>query len=515
MTDTAAVPLSTDEITVLRFRHPIHEVVTCGRAGLEDRVQVVRGGLAHERSRFLLDTIAQAAKTEHPHLVDLPLEELLHEADEVLKWTVLTFLAASGYRPAQIEVSSRCAAEGYIMASLRDFARGRTFNVADRRVLTRALNDAETMVGYAAGWGAVANGVRSRNRHEETSLAEHARDLGLELTAGLWAAVATDAQDVGYKEGYAAAFDGGVRNTKNAEEKAREPLEEGQGEGVPTCVVIAHCTLPRQERRESGVDDLVGKALPLLTAHMLAERRRDLHGMHPHATEAIERIMADLREGHVVSFRPTLLVGAPGSGKSRLCRDLLDFFGIPFAPVDAGTTMDHGLTGSARRWSGAYPSVPVRLWVQHGIANPGVLVDELEKAGRSSAGSVHDPLLSLLEPLSAERWRDLYLDAEVDASKLNWLFTANSTAPIPGPLLNRLRICRIPLPLLKHVPALACRIRLDLLRERSMNPAMEPALDAEELAALSNAFGAQGSIRDLKRYVEGILDARMQTTLRN
>jgi ATP-dependent Lon protease len=280
-------------------------------------------------------------------------------------------------------------------------------------------------------------------------------------------------------------------------------------------VVVPHCTLPSQDRRESGVGDIVGKALPLVTAHLLAEKRRHLLNAHPHATDAIERILGDLREGHAVSFRPTLLVGAPGTGKSRLCRDLLDTFGIRFAPVDAGTTMDHGLTGSARRWSGAYPSVPVRLWVQHKVANPGVLVDELEKAGRSSAGSIHDPLLSLLEPLSAERWRDHYLDAEVDVSKLNWLFTANSLASIPGPLLNRLRVCRLPLPSLQHVPALAARIRVDLLRERSLDPAMEPPLDVEELTALSAAFGAQGSLRDLKRYVEGVLDARLHTTLRN
>ncbi|MFC0194133.1 AAA family ATPase [Aureimonas pseudogalii] len=475
----------------------------------------MREGLAHERSRFLLDMIAEASRTDHPHLVDSPLAELLLDADETLKWTVLTYLAASGYRPAQIELSSRCAAEGYLVASLRDAVRGRTLDVAGRRLLTRALNDAEWMVGYAAGWGAIANGARSRNRREDSSLTDHAKDLGVEVISGLWAAVATDARDDGYREGYATASDGADSSAKVACAALAQAFEVGRGEEAPSRVVISHSTLPPQERRASGVGDIVGKTLPLVTTHLLTQKRRDLRDAHPHAAELIERILGDLREGHAVSFRPTLLVGAPGTGKSRLCRDLLDTFGIPFAPIDAGTTMDHGLTGSARRWSGAYPSVPVRLWVQHKVANPGVLVDELEKAGRSSAGSVHDPLLSLLEPISAERWRDLYLDTEVDASKLNWLFTANSTSSIPGPLLSRLRVCRVPLPSLQHVPALANRIRLDLLRERSLAPAMEPAFDAEELTALSTAFGAQGSLRDLKRYVEGVLDARMHTTLRN
>ncbi|KQT44479.1 hypothetical protein ASG43_14145 [Aureimonas sp. Leaf454] len=428
---------------------------------------------------------------------------------------MLTYLATSGYRPAQIELSSRCAAEAYLMASLRDNVRGRTLDVAGRRLLTRALNDAEWMVGHAAGWGAVANGARSRNRREDTSLTDHAKDLGVEVTSGLWAAVATEARDDGYREGYATGLHGADTGAKDVRAAAEPTFEARLSEDAPSLVVVSHSTLPSQERRESGLWDIVGKALPLVTANLLTEKRRHLLDAHPHAVDAIERILGDLREGHAVSFRPTLLVGAPGTGKSRLCRDLLDAFGIPFAPVDAGTTSDHGLTGSARRWSGAYPSVPVRLWVQHKIANPGVLVDELEKAGRSSAGSVHDPLLSLLEPLSAERWRDHYLDTEVDASKLNWLFTSNSTTSIPGPLLNRLRVCRLPLPSLPHVPAIAARIRLDLLRERSLDPAMEPPLDSEELTALSAAFGAQGSLRDLKRYVEGVLDARLHTTLRN
>lgn len=515
MADGFESSLSSDEMTVLSGRHPIHELVTFGPSRLEERLREVRDGLAHERSRFLLDMVAEASKNEHPHLVDSPLEELLQDADDTLKWTVLTVLAASGYRPAQIEVSSRCAAEAYLMASLRDTVRGRTLDVAGRRLLTRALNDAEWMVGYAAGWGAVANGARSRNRREDTSLTDHAKDLGGEVTSGLWAAVATDARDDGYRDGYATGVGGADRSAKDVRPASVPASEAKLSEDAPSLVVVSHSTLPSQERRESGLGDIVGKALPLVTAHLLTERRNDLRDAHPHAAEAIERILGDLREGHTVSFRPTLLVGDPGTGKSRLCRDLLDAFGIPFAPVDAGTTMDHGLTGSARRWSGAYPSVPVRLWVQHKIANPGVLVDELDKAGRSSAGSIHDPLLSLLETLSAERWRDHYLDAEVDASKLNWLFTANSTESVPGPLLNRLRVCRIPLPSLKHVAAIAARIRLDLLRERSLDPAMEPPLDSEELTALSTAFGAHGSLRDLKRYVEGVLDARLHTTLWN
>jgi ATP-dependent Lon protease len=143
------------------------------------------------------------------------------------------------------------------------------------------------------------------------------------------------------------------------------------------------------------------------------------------------------------------------------------------------------------------------------------VVDELEKAGRSSAGSIHDPLLSLLEQGTARRWRDQFLDAEVDVSRLSWIFTANALEGIPGALRNRLRILRMPRPGREHVPALATLVLRDLIAERGVDPAWEPPLDGEEIAALVGACCAEVSLRTLRRLVEGVLDARTKSATRN
>ncbi|RIY03760.1 AAA family ATPase [Aureimonas flava] len=490
--------------------------MSCGPAALEERARILLAKQAHGRTRLLIDSIINAAAADLPHLVDMPLAELLETADETLKWTMLAYLAARRYRSAQLEVSARCAAEAYLMVALHDTVRGRTLEKPDDiRLVTRAVNDAEWMLGHAVGWGALANGIDSKFRAGAVGVTQQPKELGLEVVAALWASVDSHAREIGYQEGYAAGY--GLTTLHGA--------EVGKGSGrtgaasspqeAPKIVVVPHVHLSRELRKESGVGDILGIALPLVPARELVEVRRDLLAAHPHAAAAIERMLGDLAEGRPVRLRPVLLVGPPGAGKSRLCRDVLDALGIPFAPVDAGTTMDQSLTGSPRRWRDAHPSVPLRLFAQHKVANPGILVDELEKAGRSSAGAIHDPLLSLLEPLSSRAWRDHFLDAELDASHVVWLCTANSTTGIPGPLLNRLRVLKVPLPSSAHVPALADRIRRDLVRERGLDLGMEPPLDVEELEALTVSFGLEGSLRDLRRYVEALLDARASLARRN
>ena len=170
---------------------------------------------------------------------------------------------------------------------------------------------------------------------------------------------------------------------------------------------------------------------------------------------------------------------------------------------------------SARPWCGlAHPSLLVTLAVEHGIANPAIILDEVEKAGRSTAGSVHEPLLCCSS--GARRGRGaIYVDAQCDLSHLNWLFTANSLQGVPAPLRNRVRVLRMPQPGREHVPALAPRVLREILVERGVDPHWEPPLDGEELAAVAEAFGQQGSVRDLQRFVEGVLDARAAMALRN
>ncbi|PYE82202.1 AAA family ATPase [Pseudoroseicyclus aestuarii] len=148
-------------------------------------------------------------------------------------------------------------------------------------------------------------------------------------------------------------------------------------------------------------------------------------------------------------IRPTLLVGPPGLGKSHLARSLAHHAGLPLAIADLGAAGEaFQIAGLSRGWRSGMPGLPVETVITSGMANPLILVDELEKAAavESTAGhrtSAHAVLLGLLDPASAALWTCPYFGIRFDMSRVNWLFTANDTRGIPAPLLSRLRIARL------------------------------------------------------------------------
>lgn len=54
-----------------------------------------------------------------------------------------------------------------------------------------------------------------------------------------------------------------------------------------------------------------------------------------------------------------------------------------------------------------------------------------------------------------------------------------------------------------------------VLADRGMDPRWEPELDDMEIKALVRACDNYVSIRDIQRYVEAILDARVKSATRN
>ena len=73
----------------------------------------------------------------------------------------------------------------------------------------------------------------------------------------------------------------------------------------------------------------------------------------------------------------------------------------------------------------------------------------------------------------------------------------------------------MPRPGREHVPVIAAQVLRELLETRGIDPVWEPPLDGEEIAAIQGAVGEEVSVRDLQRYVAGILDARAKGATRN
>lgn len=279
----------------------------------------------------------------------------------------------------------------------------------------------------------------------------------------------------------------------------------------PTLVVMPAKLATRLNNFQSGFKPIVDKAIPLVVALDVAGIRNTLHAEYPHATTAVDLLLRDLREGKPVALKPMLLVGSPGSGKSRLVRRLGELLKAYVHRFDAAASGDNHFAGTSKAWSNTEPSVPARAVAQSSTANPIVMIDEIDKAAeRTNAGNLWSALTPFLERETASRYRDQSLDAQLDLSMVTYVAAANDDTRLPAPLRDRFRVVRVPSPTAAHLPALAIQVMKDLTANDEARAHDDP-LATDELDVIGRAWARSGfSLRKLQKIVQATLEARDQ-----
>src|SRR5882757_4279293 len=310
---------------------------------------------------------------------------------------------------------------------------------------------------------------------------------------------------------------------KEAEKEAAEILHQV---ATPREVVPEHhlvvARLSEEAMKSIKLKEILGPlknvinvALPLVEVPALHQVRSTLLFEFPYAIDVIDFALADLVGRTTVRLRPLLLVGDPGGGKSRFSRRLGEVLGLSVWREDASRADGAVFGGTDRRWYSAEPCHPFLAIAAGRIANPLLLIDELERAAtRSDYGRLWDCLLGFLETETSTRYPDPALQTNLDLSHVSYVATANSLDPLPNAIRDRFRVVIFPKPCADDLGALLPAVIADLARERGLDDIWMPPLDGAEHAAVARNWRG-GSVRRLRRIVEAILRERDLRATRN
>ncbi len=251
----------------------------------------------------------------------------------------------------------------------------------------------------------------------------------------------------------------------------------------------------------------------------LAEARRILDRDHDGLDDVKDRIIEFLAEGTFkgeVSGSILLLVGPPGVGKTSIGRSVADALGREFYRFSVGGMRDEAeIKGHRRTYIGAMPGKFVQALKDSKVANPVIMLDEIDKIGSSYQGDPASALLETLDPEQNKEFLDHYLDVRMDLSKVLFVCTANQLDTIPRPLLDRMDVIRLSGYIGEEKLAIAKHHLMPRLLKRAGLLKKQLNITDAALRQVIEGYAREAGVRNLEKLLHKIIRKGIVKLLEN
>ena len=198
--------------------------------------------------------------------------------------------------------------------------------------------------------------------------------------------------------------------------------------------------------------------------------------------------------------------GPPGVGKTSLANSIATALGRPLVRMALGGLEDvNELRGHRRTYVGAMPGRVVQGLIEAKSMDPVIVLDEIDKVGRSMRGDPTAALLEILDPEQNSKYRDYYLNFNIDLSKAIFIATANDVGRIPSPLRDRMEFIGLNSYTPKEKFEIAKRYLVPQELKKHALKRREFSISDKALKILIDEYTREAGVRNLRRRLASLM----------